>query len=339
MRLYLSGGSRALSVESAAGISARKDSILELIFNGNGSNLEALLQNPNFSTPLWLIVWDPNIMNAVANSQTAMNAVANSQTAMDAVINSQTALDAVINSQTAMNAVANSQTAMDAVINSQTAMNAVINSQTALDAVINSQTAMNAVANSQTAMDAVINSQTAMNAVINSQTALNAIRNNATAWNTFINSTINVKEVPTMTSNTTPEGVASASSIYGSSYDAFKALDKNTSTYWYAGGSAPQWIQYQFVSPVFVHTVVITGYGSAGNGYNPNSITIQASQDGSTFIDIQTFNQEFTNTATTLYIAKQGYYKYWRVRVNSTVNSSYSPRIIELNFKGFIQPT
>jgi hypothetical protein len=55
------------------GISARKDSILELIFKGNGSNLEALLQNPNFSTPLWLIVWDQAIMNAVANSQTAMD--------------------------------------------------------------------------------------------------------------------------------------------------------------------------------------------------------------------------------------------------------------------------
>ena len=249
------------------GISARKDSILELIFKSNGSNLEALLQNPNFSTPLWLIVWDPAIMNAV----------------------------------------------------------------------INSQTAMNAVINSQTAMNAVINSQTAMNAVINSQTELNAIRNNATAWNTFINSTINVKEVPTMTSNTTPEGVASASSIYNSSYDAFKAFDKNTSTYWVAGGTVPQWIQYQFVSPVFIHTVVITGYSSAGNSSNPTSITIQASNDGSTFIDIHTFNQEFTSTPTTLYIAKQGYYKYWRVRVNSAGGSH--PAIRELNFKGFIQPT
>ena len=232
------------------GISARKDSILELIFKGDSSNLEALLQNPNSSTPLWLIVWD------------------------------------------------------------------------------------------QTAMNAVINSQTAMNAVINSQTALNAIRNNATAWNTFINSTINVKEVPTMTSNTAPEGVASASSIYDSIRDAFKAFDKNTGTWWLAGGTVPQWIQYQFVRPVFVHTVVITGYDSAGNGYNPTSITIQASQDGSTVIDIHTFNQEFTNTPTTLYIAKQGYYKYWRVRVNSTVGGSGNyPIIRELNFKGFIQPT
>jgi hypothetical protein len=209
-----------------------------------------------------------------------------------------------------------------------------------MNAVINSQTAMNAVANSQTAMNAVINSQTAMNAVINSQTALDAIRNNTTAWNTFINSTINVKEVPTMTSNTAPEGVASASSISSSSYDAFKAFDKNTGTHWFSGGNAPQWIQYQFVSPVFVHTITLVGYNTSGSSNNPTSITIQASNDGSTFINVQTFNQEFTNTPTTLYIAKQGYYRYWRIRVNNTVGDiGWYPVIRELNFKGFIQPT
>jgi hypothetical protein len=252
------------------GISNRKDSILELIFKGDGSNLEALLQNPNFSTPLWLIVWDPFIMNAVVNSSTAMNAIINSSTALNAVVNSSTA----------------------------------------------------------------------MNAIINSQTALNAVKDNSTAWNIFINGTgLTAKQVPTMTSNTTPEGVASASSIYSSYYDAFKAFDKNTNTYWFAGGGQPQWIQYQFINPVFVHTVTLTGWGSAGNYYNPTSITIQVSNDGNTFTDVATFNQEFTSTSTTLYIAKQGYYKYWRVRVNSTVGGSgYSPAIRELNFKGFIQP-
>ena len=186
-------------------------------------------------------------------------------------------------------------------------------------------------------MNAVINSSTAMNAVINSQTALNAIKNNATAWNTFINSTINVKEVPMMTSNTTPEGVASVSSIFSSDYAAFMAFDKNTNLIWQAGGGVPQWIQYQFVSPVFVHTITLTGYYVFGTPQNPTSITIQASVDGSTFINIQTFNQEFTNTPTTLYIAERGYYRYWRVRVNSTAGSNCIVR--ELNFKGFIQPT
>jgi hypothetical protein len=302
------------------GISNRKDSILELIFKGDGSNLEALLQNPNFSTPLWLIVWDPFIMNAIINSSTAMNAIAASSTAMNAIINSSTALNAVVNSSTAMNAIAASSTAMNAIINSSTALNAVVNSSTA--------------------MNAIAASSTAMNAIINSSTALNAVKNNPTAWNIFINGTgLTAKEVPTMTSNTTPEGVASASSIYSSSYDAFKAFDKDTNTYWYTAGPAPQWIQYQFIKPVFVHTVTLTGHGSAGSGSNLTSIIIQVSNDGNTFTDVATFNQEFTSTPTTLYIAKQGYYKYWRVKVNSNVNSSYYPTIRELNFKGFIQPS
>jgi hypothetical protein len=189
-------------------------------------------------------------------------------------------------------------------------------------------------------MNAIAASSTAMNAIINSQTALNAVKNNSTAWNIFINGTgLTAKEIPAMTSNTAPEGIASASSINSLSYDAFKAFDKDTGTYWYAGGSAPQWIQYKFVSPVFVHTITLTGNSNSGSAYNPNFITIQASKDGSTFTDIQTFNQEFTNTPTTLYIAKQGYYRYWRVRVNGTVGgSNYYPIIRELNFKGFIQP-
>ena len=282
-------------------IQERKDILLQVIFEGNGQKIESLLSNnPKFSVALYYIVADSTAMNAIAASSTAMNAIAASSTAM----------------------------------------NAVINSQTALNAVVNSSTAMNAIAASSTAMNAIAASSTAMNAIINSQTALNAIKNNSTAWNIFINGTgLKAKEVPTMTSNNAPEGVASASSIYSSSYDAFKAFDKDTSTYWHAGGTVPQFIQYQFISPVFIHTVLIVGYSSSGSVNNPTSITIQASNDGSTFVDVQTFNQEFTSTSTILYIAKQGYYRYWRVVVNNNVYTDYYPIIRELNFQGFIQPS
>jgi hypothetical protein len=218
-------------------------------------------------------------------------------------------------------------------------MNAVINSQTALNAVVNSSTAMNAIAASSTAMNAIAASSTAMNAVINSQTALNAVKNNSTAWNIFINGTgLTNKQVPTMTSNTTPEGVASASSIYGSSYDAFKALDKNTNTQWRAASGPPQWLQYQFTSQVFVHTIEITGAGTSGSTNNPNSITIQASNDNTNFVDVATFNQEFTSTPTTLYIAYANYFQYWRVKVNTTVGGTNAPYIAELNLVGFLKP-
>ena len=227
------------------------------------------------------------------------------------------------------------------ILYDSTAMNAIASSSTAMNAIASSSTAINAIINSHTALDAVVSSSTAMNAIINSQTALNAIKDNSTAWSIFTNSNVpTVKEVPPMTSNTAPEGVASASSINSSEYDVFRVFDKDTSTDWWAAGVAPQWVQYKFVSPVFVHTVTILGYSSAGNGYNPVSVTIQASNDGSNFTDVATFNQEFTYTSTTtLYLNKAGYYQYWRVRINSTVNSSYEPDMREVNFKGFIQPT
>ena len=174
-------------------------------------------------------------------------------------------------------------------------------------------------------------SQGMMNAIANSQTAMNAIKNNSTA--------LARKEVPQMTSNTSPEGRASASSIWGSSYDAWRAFDKTGSPWWSASGSAPpQWVQYQFSVPVFVHTVSITGVDASGYYANPTSITIQASSDGVNFIDVATYNNQITNTTTTIEIAKQGYYRYWRLRINSSVTNQ-DVAIRELNFIGFAQPT
>ncbi len=152
--------------------------------------------------------------------------------------------------------------AMNAIANSQTAMNAIANSQTAMNAIVNSQTAMNAIANSQTAMNAIVNSQTAMNAIVNSQTAMNAIQSVASARQAFVNSTaLPQKSVPTMTSNTTPEGQAIGSSFSGSGSEYFRAFDKNTNTSWYSASGLPQWIGYVFSVPVFVHQVRIVGSG------------------------------------------------------------------------------
>ncbi len=239
----------------------------------------------------------------------------------------------------AMNAIANSQTAMNAIANSQTALNAVANSQTAMNAIANSQTAMNAIANSQTAMNAVVNSQTAMNAVVNSQTAMNAIQSVASARQAFVNSTaLPQRSVPTMTSNTTPEGQAIGSSFGGSGYEYFRAFDKNTSTEWWAASRVPQWVGYTFTVPVLVHQVRVVGYSSSGVGNNPTSITIQRSTNGTTWEDVATYNQEFTSAETVLNIPlKAGFYRYWRVYVNSTVSSSVNPDIRELNFIGFAQ--
>ena len=76
--------------------------------------------------------------------------------------------------------------------------------------------------------------------------------------------TLNVfsQEIPTMTSNTSPSGIASASSSYSSSYYPWKAFDgedeSGTDSRWISyptGTYASQWISYEFES-----TVTISGY-------------------------------------------------------------------------------
>jgi len=79
--------------------------------------------------------------------------------------------------------------------------------------------------------------------------------------------------VPTMTSDTTPEGVASATNVYSSTYPAWKAFDGNddpTTSRWASTSAAAAnstWLRYQFSSPqkpdyaeVFIYDNVSTTY-------------------------------------------------------------------------------
>ena len=97
--------------------------------------------------------------------------------------------------------------------------------------------------------------------------------------------------IPNMTSNTTPSGVASASSIYDSSYDAFDAMtgSPSFSTFWNDGNgvSLPQWLRYDFDSPVTAASFSIMAWDSGG----PLVFEIQGSNDGfSTYTTLGSFD-------------------------------------------------
>ena len=68
--------------------------------------------------------------------------------------------------------------------------------------------------------------------------------------------------VPVMTSNTAPYGEASASSIYSSSYDAYKAFDNNTNNWWSSATNqvTNQYIRYKFNSLTRIKMMVVTNY-------------------------------------------------------------------------------
>lgn len=87
----------------------------------------------------------------------------------------------------------------------------------------------------------------------------------------YIESVLNTK-VPTMTSNTTPSGEASAS--VGNA-NAYKAFDGSTSTYWDENYSTNQWIAYENTSSTVV-----------------NAVSILPALAGSTYRRIQNFKVE-----------------------------------------------
>lgn len=86
--------------------------------------------------------------------------------------------------------------------------------------------------------------------------------------------------VPTMTSNTTPSGVASASGIYSSAYDAYKAFDNDDATTWVSNSSTNQWLIYHFPEAKVVRKIRL-GY-STGNG-RWNGWQFKGSHDGITW--------------------------------------------------------
>ena len=92
--------------------------------------------------------------------------------------------------------------------------------------------------------------------------------------------------IPTMTSNNSPSGVASASNNQDSpSYGAFRAFDKGASAQkypWQTSGTKQGWLQYEFETPK-----VITGYSIDPKfdypNCSPKTWTFEGSNDGITF--------------------------------------------------------
>lgn len=91
--------------------------------------------------------------------------------------------------------------------------------------------------------------------------------------------------IPKMTSNTTPLGYeVKSSSIYSSSYPAYRAFADTG--YWASasGGNINQWIEIKFDKAVSVGSVSLTGVSGVGN--MPKRFKILASNDGINFIEL-----------------------------------------------------
>jgi len=101
----------------------------------------------------------------------------------------------------------------------------------------------------------------------------------------------NVDAIPTMTSDTTPSGVASADSTYGTGFEAYRAMDDSLSgnTWSAAFTSYPHWLQYQFATSKIVTKYSVTCHAS-NSIWSPTSWKIQGSNNGTDWTDLDTQN-------------------------------------------------
>lgn len=110
-------------------------------------------------------------------------------------------------------------------------------------------------------------------------TALLAVTSSNNAVDYLVRSTTFAKFsglTPTMTSDTTPSGIVTASSA-ATGHSAFYAFDKANSYWESQGTSVNQWLAYEFTESVTVRKVMVKSYGSS---YGPKNTKVQAYVDG-----------------------------------------------------------
>lgn len=127
--------------------------------------------------------------------------------------------------------------------------------------------------------------------------------------------------IPIMTSNTNPQGLASASSERSSTYAAWKAFDGDSTTWWSStsAGASTCNLNYTFIIPQVIDKYTVTSTTTTNTA--PKTWKFQG-RIGSTWTDLdtqasvtgwgskETKTYTFTNTTA-----------YWEYRINITANN------------------
>jgi len=201
---------------------------------------------------------------------------------------------------------------------SYTTINEVLSDTTTLSTLITNNNASDYMARSTSWASTVCGNSTAMadigqNNYCSNKLLADSTWSNAICASSYFESVLTTK-VPTMTSNNTPSGVASASSQV-SGYEAYKAFDNNGSTQWIATSqvtgitSASGWVKYKFPQKVCVKKIFTQSV--AGNFWTETACTVYGSNDDSTYTAITT--SASSNGYRTL--TNNNYYQYYRINI------------------------
>ena len=148
--------------------------------------------------------------------------------------------------------------------------------------------------------------------------------------------------VPIMTANNAPYGVASASHAYNNTYAAWKLFDRDDSSSWRGDNtSSTEWVQYEFVNPTIVNMMKIRPTVTESD-LRIKDYNIKGSNDGTNFTTIYTGSFEndpsLATTDTFIHFTNDVAYKIYRVNLTNTWSVPASGRwnygIATLQFYG-----
>ena len=148
--------------------------------------------------------------------------------------------------------------------------------------------------------------------------------------------------IPVMTSNTTPKGVASASSIYNENFNAWCAfrnsddLSSVNEPYkrWNSANTAGngEWLKYEFENPVTCRSFKICPLYFNGASYL-KSYKLQGSNNDSNWDDLYSETLENVATNKQVTITNNTAYKYYRLLATSNSYDSSVGCISIINFQ------
>jgi hypothetical protein len=143
--------------------------------------------------------------------------------------------------------------------------------------------------------------------------------------------------IPVVTSNTAPSGVASASSINSTSFDAYQAFNGiQDERYAWASNSPVSWLQYQFPQKKIIYKYSLsmrTNSTYYATGEPPKTWTFEGSNDGAnwTILDTQTNNTTLARGVIEEYrISNSKAYTYYRVNISANQGNATITVIAEL---------
>jgi hypothetical protein len=129
--------------------------------------------------------------------------------------------------------------------------------------------------------------------------------------------------IPTMTSNTAPSGVVSASSVNSNAptaFDAYKAFDGSTTTNWYADSNADEWLKYQFTTATQINFYSIY-FSSSSTTIAPKDWTFEGSNDDTNWTTLDTVTNETSWSGETRYFVFSNSTNYTYYRINISANN------------------